>query len=77
MLDACELRSSNEAPITERVPSPKCLHDGGRIAERVREHSGVTVEPMQLAALLLERTTEQLSEEEAKVLVGSSRRPGR
>jgi len=25
---------------------------------------------MQLAALLLERTTEQLSEEEAKVLVG-------
>jgi hypothetical protein len=37
----------------------------------------MNVEPMQLAALLLEKTTEQLSEDEAKVLVGASRRRGR
>jgi hypothetical protein len=36
----------------------------------VREQRGVRVEPMQLAALLLEKTTEQLSEEEAAALVG-------
>ena len=35
----------------------------------VREHGGVNVEPMQLAALLLEKTTAQLSEDEAEELV--------
>lgn len=65
---------------TERrlVPlAPRTLERLEAMSERVREHSGVNVEPMQLAALLLEKTTEQLSEEEAKVLVGSSRRTGR
>jgi hypothetical protein len=31
------------------------------ITARARQHEGVNVEPMQLAALLLERTTEQLT----------------
>jgi hypothetical protein len=44
------------------------------ITAKVREHGGVNVEPMQLAALLLEKTTEQLSEDEAKELVRSKRR---
>ncbi len=35
----------------------------------VRKHGGVSVRPMQLAALLLERTTEELSEDEAEELV--------
>ena len=42
----------------------------------VREHGGVNVEPMQLAALLLEKTTAQLSEDEAEELV-RPRRPSR
>lgn len=65
---------------TERrlVPlAPRTLERLEAISEQVREHSGMNVEPMQLAALLLERTTEQLSEDEAKVLVGSPRRTGR
>jgi hypothetical protein len=36
---------------------------------------GVKIEVMQLAALLLEKTTEQLSEDEAAELVQSERRP--
>lgn len=65
---------------TERrlVPlAPRTLERLEAIAETVRERSGMNVEPMQLAALLLEKTTEQLSEDEAKVLVGVSRRGGR
>src|SRR5438105_3103168 len=48
---------------TERrlVPlAPRTLERLESIAEGVRERSGLNVEPMQLAALLLERTTEQL-----------------
>src|SRR3989337_2708095 len=44
---------------TERrlVPlAPRTLERLEEITARVREHSGVNVEPMQLAALLLERT---------------------
>ena len=44
------------------------------ITEGVRERSGVSVEPMQLAALLLEKTTEQLNEDEVKDLVTVRRR---
>ena len=47
------------------------------ITAKVREHDGVNVEPMQLAALLLEKTTEQISEEEAKDLVRPRRRANR
>jgi hypothetical protein len=47
------------------------------IAAKVREHGGVTVEPMQLAALLLEKTTEDLSEDAAENLVRPKRRASR
>jgi hypothetical protein len=65
---------------TERrlVPlAPRTLERLEAITESVRERSGVSVEPMQLAALLLEKTTEQLSEEEAKDLVAARRRVSR
>jgi hypothetical protein len=65
---------------TERrlVPlAPRTLERLEAITESVRERSGVTVEPMQLAALLLEKTTEQLSEDEAKDLIGARRRVNR
>jgi hypothetical protein len=47
------------------------------ITAKVRERDGVNVEPMQLAALLLEKTTEQLSEAQAKDLIRSRRRASR
>src|SRR5712691_8591172 len=62
---------------TERRLVPLALRTLERleaITAKVREHNGVNVEPMQLAALLLEKTTEQLSVGEAKDLVGSRRR---
>jgi hypothetical protein len=62
---------------TERrlVPlAPRTLKHLEAITEGVRERSGVNVEPMQLAALLLEKTTEQLNEEEVKDLVAVRRR---
>ena len=65
---------------TERrlVPlAPRTLQRLEAITDSVRQHSGVNVEPMQLAALLLEKTTEQLSDDEAKALVGSPRRAAR
>jgi hypothetical protein len=65
---------------TERrlVPlAPQTLRRLEEITARVREHDGVSVQPMQLAALLLEKTTAQLSEEEAEDLVRPRRRAGR
>lgn len=65
---------------TERrlVPlAPRTLERLEAITAKVRERNGLNVEPMQLAALLLEKTTEQLSEDEAKDLVGLRRRAGR
>ena len=47
------------------------------IAARVRRHGVVSVEPMQLAALLLEKTAEGLSEHEAENLVRPGRRANR
>ena len=47
------------------------------ITARVRERGDVNVEPMQLAALLLEKTTERLSEAEAEELVRPRRRASR
>jgi hypothetical protein len=50
---------------TERrlVPlAPRTLKRLEAIAEGIKTRTGVHVEPMQLAGLLLERTTEQLSE---------------
>jgi len=43
----------------------------------VREHGGVNVEPMQLAALLLEKTARHLSEAEAEKLIRPRRRASR
>ena len=65
---------------TERrlVPlTPRTLERLEAISAKVREHDGVNVEPMQLAALLLEKTTEQISEDEAKNLVRPRRRASR
>ena len=42
-----------------------------KITARIRDEGDVSLEPMQLAALLLEKTTEQLSERDARVLVRS------
>jgi hypothetical protein len=63
---------------TERrlVPlAPKTLHRLDMLATRIRERGNVNLEPMQLAALLLEKTTERLSDEEAEAWV--RRRLGR
>ncbi len=65
---------------TERrlVPlAPRTLERLETITATVRQHEGVNVEPMQLAALLLEKTTEQISEEVAKDLVRPRRRANR
>ena len=65
---------------TERllVPlAPRTLERLEQIAAKIREHGGVSVEPMQLAALLLEKTTEDLSEGEAKKLVRPKQRASR
>jgi hypothetical protein len=65
---------------TERrlVPlTPRTLKRLEAITEGVRARSGVSVEPMQLAALLLEKTTEQLDEDEVKDLVSARRRASR
>ena len=65
---------------TERrlVPlAPRTLKRLEAITEDVRERRGVNIEPMQLAALLLERTTEQLNEEEIEDLVTVRRRATR
>jgi hypothetical protein len=65
---------------TERrlVPlAPRTLRRLEAITEEVKARSGTSVEPMQLAALLLEKTTEQLNEEEVKALVTVRRRASR
>jgi len=65
---------------TERrlVPlAPITLERLERISAKVREHGGAGVEPMQLAALLLEKSTADLSEDEAKRLVRPKRSTGR
>lgn len=48
--------------------APRTLKKLEQISAKVRQH-GMNVGPMQLAALLIERTTAQLSEKEAEVLV--------
>ena len=64
---------------TERrlVPlAPRTLRQLEEITARVRKRSRMNVEPMQLAALLLERSTERLSDDEAEELVRPRRRRG-
>jgi len=65
---------------TERrlVPlAPKTLARLEEITSKVRERAGVNVEPMQLAALLLEKTARQLSEADAEQLLRPRRRASR
>lgn len=57
--------------------TPRTLERLEEIAAKIREHGGVSVEPMQLAALLLEKKTEELSEDEAENLVRPKRNAGR
>src|SRR5271155_2800097 len=61
---------------TERrlVPlAPRTLKRLEEIAAKVRERGGANLEPMQLAALLLEKTTERISETEAEGLIQPAR----
>ncbi len=65
---------------TERrlVPlAPQTLARLEKITAKVREHRGVNVEPMQIAALILEKTTAQLSEDEVGDLMRVRRRTHR
>ena len=57
--------------------APRTLRQLEKLSARVRERGGVNIEPMQLAALLLERTTERLSETEAEDLVRPRRHASR
>ena len=62
---------------TERRLVPLTLQTIKRLEElsaKVREREGVNLEPMQLAALLLEKTTEHLREDEAQEIVHPKRR---
>lgn len=53
--------------------APRTLELLEEIAAKLRDHGGVNIQPMQLAALLLEKTTEQISEDEAEELVRARR----
>ncbi len=53
--------------------APRTLKKLEEIVARVREHGGANLEPMQLAAILIEKTTEKLSEEDAEELVRPKR----
>jgi len=57
--------------------APRTLKRLEELAAKVRLHGGANLEPMQLAALLIEKTTEQLSEGDAeKELIHPKRRAG-
>jgi hypothetical protein len=56
--------------------APKTLKKLEEMSAKVREH-GMNVEPMQLAALLIEKTADQLNERQAEDLVRPRRRAGR
>jgi hypothetical protein len=56
--------------------APRTLKKLEQISAEVRER-GINVEPMQLAALLIEKATEQLSEDQAEELVRPRRRASR
>lgn len=56
--------------------APKTLKKLEDISAKVREH-GMSVEPMQLAALIIEKTAEELSEEAVKELMRPKRTASR
>lgn len=51
--------------------APRTLARLEKLTAKVRKHGGPKVEPMQLAALLLEKSTAQLTEDEAESLARS------
>jgi len=51
--------------------APRTLRRLEELTAKVRERGSANLEPMQLAALLLEKTTELISETEAEGLVSS------
>ena len=57
--------------------APRTLERLEALTAEVRQHEGINVEPMQLAALLLERTTERVSEQDVGEFVRRRRRIGR
>ena len=57
--------------------APRTLKRLEEITAKIREQGRVNVEPMQLAALLLEKTTDQLSEDDAEKLIRPKRRARR
>lgn len=57
--------------------APGTLERLEKLTAKVRKHGGVNIEPMQLAALLLEKTTNELSQVEAERLVRQRRRTAR
>jgi hypothetical protein len=68
---------STDPAWTERrlVPlKPRTLKRLEEMAIKIRNHRNVNIEPMQLAAILLEKTTDELGEEEAESLILSPRR---
>jgi hypothetical protein len=54
--------------------APRTLERLQRIAARLKEETGVRVEPMQLAAILLETTADQIEAEDLDDLVAVPRR---
>ena len=54
--------------------APRTLERLQRIAKRLKEETGVRVEPMQLAAILLETTADQIEAEDLDRLVAVPRR---
>ena len=54
--------------------APETLERLQRIAKRLQEETGIRVEPMQLAAILLETTADQIEAEDLDRLVGVPRR---
>jgi hypothetical protein len=54
--------------------APRTLERLQRIAGRLNEETGVRVEPMQLAAILLETTADQIEAEDLERLVSVPRR---
>ena len=54
--------------------APKTLKKLEKIAAKMRGYGGAKLEPMQVAALLIERTTEELSDEAAERLASPKRR---
>jgi hypothetical protein len=69
-----------DASWTERrlVPlTPRTLKRLEEIAGKMRAHRGLSIEPMQLAALLLEKKAEEVSEREAASLARPRQHAGR